>query len=78
MVGCGSAITSSSSCSSPFTISGMRVTVLPPWPITNRALHLEGCSIWSAGSTTASNQRVLGMPGVSISFCEWKRPRIHS
>jgi len=61
-----------------FTASGMRVTVLPPWPMTKMALQFVGWSIWSRGSTTESNQRVLGIPGVSISFLLAKRPTIQS
>ena len=43
VVGCGSATTSSSSFSMPFCAFGMRVTVLPPWPMTNIALRLSFC-----------------------------------
>ena len=45
------------------TASGIRVTVLPPWPMMNIAWTGLRWSIWSFGSNTASNQRVLGMPG---------------
>lgn len=51
-----------------FCASGMRGIVLPPWPNTIIALML---SFWSTSSdfwSTASNQRVDGIPGVSM-FC---------
>ena len=52
----------------PLTASGMRVTVLPPWPITSMPLTGERWSICSSGRLTASNQRVDVMPGASM-FC---------
>jgi len=42
--------------------------VLPPWPMTNIALMLSFWSTWSPGISVASNQRVEGMPEVSM-FC---------
>ena len=44
----------------------MRVTVLPPWPNTIMALRLSFWVTCSFGSIAASNQRVDGMPGVSM------------
>ena len=52
----------------PLVDSGMRVMELLAWPNTIIALTLSLCSTWSLGSSTASNQRVSGMPGVSIIF----------
>ena len=74
VVGCGSATTSSSSFSKPFIDSGMRVMLLLAWPWTNIALTLSFWATWSLGSRTASNQRVSGMPDVSIIFLDSKRP----
>jgi hypothetical protein len=44
----------------------------------NIACTGSGWLIWSFGSKVASNHRVLGMPGVSISFLLGKRELIHS
>ncbi len=52
----------------PLVDSGIRVMELLAWPNTIIALTLSLCSTWSFGSSTASNQRVSGMPGVSIIF----------
>ncbi len=62
----------------PLAASGMRVTVLPPWPNTIIALTLSFCATWSFGSSVASNQRVDGMPGVSMICLESKRDSIQS
>ena len=43
VVGTGSATTSSSSLSTPAEASGMRVTVLPPWPMMTMAFRLSFC-----------------------------------
>jgi hypothetical protein len=56
----------------------MRVTVLPPWPNTIIALTGDGCSMSSGFASTASNQRVVGIPFASMNFWETKRPFIHS
>ena len=42
-------------------------------PCTNIARTLSFWSTWSFGNSTASNQRVSGMPGVSMIFLESKR-----
>ena len=52
----------------PSAAFGMRVTVLPPWPNTIMALRLSFCWTCFCGSMVASNQRVDGMPTVSIIF----------
>ena len=57
----------------PFTDSGMRAMVLAPCPMTNMAFMVSGCETWFFGSKVASNQRVLVMPGVSISVLFSKR-----
>ena len=62
----------------PLAASGMRVTVLPPCPKTIMALRLSFCATWSFGSIAASNQRVDGMPGVSIICLDSKRDSIQS
>ncbi len=46
--------------------------------MTNIACTVSGWLTWSFGSNVASNQRVLGMPGVSISVLLGKRDFIHS
>jgi hypothetical protein len=69
---------SSSSFSMPRTASGIRVIVLTPCPITNIACSVSGWLTWSFGSSVASNQRVLVMPGLSISVLLGKRERIQS
>src|SRR4029079_10110653 len=66
VVGCGSATTSRSSASMPFCAFGMRVTVFPPWPMTNMHLMLSFCDTSFLSYSVASNQRVDGMPGVAI------------
>ena len=48
--------------------SGMRVTVLPPCPNTTIAFRLSFWETLSFGNRVASNQRVDGMPEVSIIF----------
>src|SRR6478735_3399952 len=68
VVGTGSATTKSSSLSTPAEASGMRVTVLPPWPMITIAFRLSFWDTCSLGSKVASNQRVDGMPGVLIIF----------
>jgi hypothetical protein len=78
VVGCGSATTSSSSFSTASAAGGMRVMLLAAWPNTSIARRLSGWSTWSLGRTVASNQRVSGMPGVSIIFLEAKRDCIQS
>ena len=62
----------------PATASGIRVIVLTPCPMMNMACTLSGWLTWSFGSSVASNQRVEGMPGVSISFLSGKRDLIQS
>ena len=62
----------------PRTASGIRVMVLTPCPMMNIACTGSGWLTWSFGSKVASNQRVLGIPGVSISFLLGKRELIHS
>ena len=57
---------------------GMRVTVLPPWPMTTIAFRLSVWATCSFGSSVASNHRVEGMPGVSIIFLSAKRESIQS
>jgi hypothetical protein len=74
VVGCGSTTTISSSASRPRRISDIRVTVLPPWPNVTKALMLLGWSSSPGFASTASNQRVVGTPFVSISSLEAKRP----
>jgi hypothetical protein len=51
----------------------MRVMLLLAWPWTNTALILSFCATSAFGRIAASNQRVSGMPGVSISFLSSKR-----
>jgi hypothetical protein len=68
VVGCGSATTSSSSFSMPFTISVMRGTVLPPCPMMTTPFTASRWSTSSGLASVASNQRVQGMPGNSM-FC---------
>ncbi len=62
----------------PRTASGILVIVLAPWPMMNMAFTVSGWLTWSFGSSVASNQRVLGMPGVSISVLLAKRDCIQS
>ncbi len=62
----------------PRLASGIRVMVLTPCPMMNMACTLSGCVTWSFGSNVASNQRVLGIPGASISALLVKREIIQS
>ena len=62
----------------PRAACGIRVIVLPPCPMMNMALRVSGCATWSFGNSVASNQRVLGMPDVSINVLLAKRDCIHS
>jgi len=47
--------------------------LLLAWPCTNIARTLSFCSTWSLDSSTASNQRVSGIPGVCMIFWESNR-----
>ena len=73
VVGCGSATTSRSSFGSAFIDSGMRVMLLLACPCTNMRPHVVFLLDLIFRQSTASNQRVSGMPGVSIIFLESKR-----
>ncbi len=52
--------------------------VLPPCPMMNMAFKVSGWLTWSLGSKVASNQRVLGIPDVSMNVLLTKRESIQS
>src|SRR5262249_9110254 len=78
VVGCGSPTTSKTNFSMPLAPCRMRGTLVAPCPNTTIALRLSFCATWSFGSMTASNQRVDGMPEVSMICLESKRDSIQS
>jgi hypothetical protein len=78
VVGYGSQTTSRSSFSIPCAACGILEIVLPPCPMMNMAFMVSGWLTWSFGSNVASNQRVLGIPDVSMNVLLTKRASIHS